>query len=36
MTWKEFKQKFGEDTTTNIQLLQIAKVLKIPIFHYVM
>ena len=36
MTWKEFKQRFGEDTTTNIQLLQIAKILKIPNFHYVM
>ena len=36
MTWEEFKQRFGEDTTTNIQLLQIAKILKIPNFHYVM
>ena len=35
-TWKEFKDKFGEDTTTNIQLIQIAKALKIPNFYYVM
>ena len=35
-TWKEFKQSFGEDTTTNIQLIQIAKALKIPNFYYVM
>ena len=31
MSWKEFKKRFGEDTTTNIQLIQIAKMLKIPI-----
>ena len=30
------KQRFGEDTTTNIQLMQIAKLLKIPNFYYVM
>lgn len=35
-TWKEFKEKFGDNTTTNIQLMQIAKVLKIPNFYYVM
>ena len=35
-TWKEFKQSFGEDMTTNIQLIQIAKALKIPNFYYVM
>ena len=35
-SWKEFKQRFGEDTTTNIQLMQIAKLLKIPNFYYVM
>ena len=35
-TWNEFKRKFGEDTTTNIQLMQIAKVLKISNFYYVM
>ena len=35
-TWKEFKQRFGEDTTTNIQLMQMAKILKIPNFYYVM
>ena len=35
-SWKEFKKLFGEDTTTNIQLLQMAKILKIPNFYYVM
>ena len=35
-TWKEFKERFGEDTTTNIQLIQIAKLMKIHNFYYVM
>ena len=35
-TWDEFQRQFGEDTTTNIQLMQMAKVLKIPNFYYVM
>ena len=24
--WKEFKQRFGKDTTTTIQLMQMAKI----------
>ena len=36
MSWKEFRKRFGEDTTTNIQLMQMAKILKIPNFYYVM
>ena len=35
-TWKEFKQRFGEDTTTNIQLMQMAKLVIMPNFHYAM
>ena len=35
-TWEEFKQRCGSDTTTNIQLVQMAKVLKISNFYYVM
>ena len=34
--WKEFKQRFCENTTTNIQLIQVAKIFKIPNFCYVM
>ena len=33
-TWKEFKQRYDEDTTASIQLMQMAKLLKIPNFHY--
>ena len=33
MNWEEFKQRYGEDTTTNIQLMQMAKVLEISNFY---
>ena len=33
---KSLRKRFGEDTTTNIQLMQMAKILKIPNFYYAM
>jgi hypothetical protein len=33
MNIKEFSDRYGTDTTTNFDLLQIAKQLKIPNFH---
>ena len=36
MNIEEFFNKYGTDTTTNFQLIQYAKELKIPNFHYVM
>lgn len=35
-SWKEFKQKFGTDTTTNFDLIRWAKHLSIKPFHYAM
>ena len=36
LSWKQFKQKFSDKTTTNIDLYQIAKILKIKNFHVIM
>ncbi len=36
MTIKEFLDKYGRDTTTNFELIQIAKELGLKIFYYCM
>src|SRR5438093_13466984 len=36
MTISDFLSKYGENTTTNFQLLKYAKELKIPNFYYAM
>ena len=36
MNWNSFKRKYGKNTTSNIQLINWAKQLKIKPFYYVM